>query len=75
MRQVLAQPKPVEQTFTAMVANMGREKSSLAQRRIGTCHGTVNATSTPARRTLIISSGSDTDNSMVSSSPSAKGWI
>lgn len=59
MRQVLAQPRPKEDSFTSMVANMGRPKATSSVRRKSMSNTTSSKARSAGKRFNIDSSGSD----------------
>ena len=62
VRQVLAQPRPKEDSFTAMVANLGRPKATSSARRksnVGSASTKSRGGATPSRFVVDSTSGSE----------------
>ena len=59
VRQVLAQSRPKEDSFTAMVASLGKPKATSSVRRKTTSAGASSKSRAAAARFIVDSSGSD----------------
>ena len=59
VRQVLAQPRPKEDSFTAMVANLGRPKATSSVRRKSSAGNSAVKSRASSTRFVVDSSGSE----------------